>query len=309
MYWYYGWHLGAKKRAMAELAAQLGLEYQSSGEDGGMIKGEFHGRRFRIHLYHKRVGKQAYDVLESRLELPDPPEGLVLTHEGLGSGFRRFLGKTEHVLGDRDFDSAFWIEGDEAQLQEYLTPERRDALLRWLLPLRGGALREGFVEVERRLDHPFYGVQVHADLLHAFLGLAAAFTGHPPSEGSARPAAGFVVRSKTRDAALLTAVGAPIVAGLTYLTVAEQPWAATTVVVLGGGGLLVALAALSGTAAGRLALTLFHGLAALLVAVGGLGMAWLVLLAEGVVAAALILVMVLVLLAVLVSSTYYLKHL
>ncbi len=94
------------------------------------ITGRFRGHNVHVYIYSTGgKNKQTYTVTKVYLEQP-AGLGMRVYKEGFFSKVGKAIGTQDIQTGDREFDDAVMIKGnDEVGVTEYLTPELRAALL------------------------------------------------------------------------------------------------------------------------------------------------------------------------------------
>ncbi len=99
-------------------------------------------------------GKSKSIHLRGKVELPDFPPGLEISQESLAAVSRTF-GAKERTTGDPEFDAVFWLQcGSEEAMRDFLTPTRRQALLRHMVGIPRALIREGGVLVDIPFSTP-----------------------------------------------------------------------------------------------------------------------------------------------------------
>ncbi len=136
------WYLNKRKReAWGSLANDLGLNMSGGGmfsrpEIGGL----YEGHQARLYTYTTGSGKNRHTYTRIALYLREPLTlGLRVYKEGFLSKIGKAIGTQDVRTGDREFDDAVMIKGnDEVGVIDVLTPDVRAAMLQ-LLSLEPGA--------------------------------------------------------------------------------------------------------------------------------------------------------------------------
>lgn len=252
VYWHF-FQFEYHKAALADFATPCGMHFEDLGS-----RSRLWGRvdNLEVEVTSRIVGAGKNRRIESDgvLKLVDAPKGLVLRHEGIGTGMERMAGHREYTVGDLDFDNAFWVVADDpVELAEYLTDERRDGFLHWL-PRLGAEVLDRKVEVST-IEFGMGVSSASIQLARNLVALATALSPLTPSmDDTSRPPAGFVATRKMRSMALMLAiVGAAF--WLLPLEVHMPPWLLAIDESMGVVALLAALTAFSGWRRTALVLT------------------------------------------------------
>ena len=117
------WLFGVLPRAFERFAKQFGLTYTKERHPG-FVRGRFEGREIEL----KQVSVQGVAYYQMTVFLQGM-KGAGLNIGQQPAGRPPDPGYHEHETGDEDFDRRVWVHvTDDAVAQEYLTPDRRDAL-------------------------------------------------------------------------------------------------------------------------------------------------------------------------------------
>ena len=202
------WQATQFRRHKSQLA-QASVGHELHYEDlGGKARIWGNLGPYQIQVDTRLVGqftKHQHVAVEAQMVFTDAPSGLTVQPEGVGSGLKR-LGKEKEIeFDDPDFDNAFWITADDPeQLKNYLTKERRSALLHWLHRMGSGSIENG---VLRKTGQQHEHVDYVGPTVSQFLGLAYAFQGnHAYHQSTAQLAQGWVAGAKLRQMAWWTAL-------------------------------------------------------------------------------------------------------
>ncbi len=205
VYWHYS-AFARLKTSMSDACFDLKFTFENSGNTA-RIRGRVNGYPIEVTSQEKDKYTRHHHVrVTARMEFVDAPSGFCLRREGVGTGMERLSGKSEIEFGHADFDDAFWVDADDAQaLQAYLTRDRREALLHWLMrfgegSINNGVLEQSSVEALECQD----GI---SRMLSQLVGLAKAFGGEPEyHQATSQLEEGWVATSQVRRCALWTGV-------------------------------------------------------------------------------------------------------
>ena len=202
---YWEWSAFSRlKTAMSDACFDLNFSFQNLGNEA-RISGEVNGYPIAVTTEEKyKYTKHHHIRANARMEFRDAPAGFCLWHEGVGTGMERLSGKKEVEFGHVDFDDAFWVDADDPErLRAYLTRERREALLHWLVRygngnITNGVLEHGSVQLIECKDSI-------GQMLSQMVGLAKAFGGETEyHQSTSALKEGWVALSRVRRYAVWT---------------------------------------------------------------------------------------------------------
>lgn len=137
-------------------------------QDPGVVSGELDGLPFHLRVVVRGSSKNRRVFTIMSVEIPQSPAGFKIYHQNTFLQLTKFFGAQDVTTGDRDFDAAFVVKGnDPAEVSAWLDESRRNALLRVLgentdMHIREGSLefeREQIVDSEEVLDKALEGIR------------------------------------------------------------------------------------------------------------------------------------------------------
>jgi len=115
------------------------------------LSGFVEGHDLTVDIDKKRVGKNRSAWTRFRLGMQPLELGLMLKSEGFLDGVRKAFGAQDIQVGNAAFDEAVLVVGnDEAVMREYLTPERRRTILRFLSSYKGAVITDDEISFSSR---------------------------------------------------------------------------------------------------------------------------------------------------------------
>lgn len=191
------------KTHMASATIPKELRYQAQGETAS-ITGHIGPYRIDVNTrLASKYSKHQHISVEGTLLLTDAPPGFCLSPEGAMTGIKRLGDQKEIEFDDPDFDNTFWVQADDPdRLREYLTEDRRKALIHWLSRMGEGSIENGVLsrKGQQQSIMDFVGI-----ILGQFIGIAYAFQGDATYHAStAQLKSGWVATQKFRRLAFWT---------------------------------------------------------------------------------------------------------
>lgn len=159
------YHKRMQEEAWSAAAAQLGLQFVASSNwmSYAEIRGDFRGVHVVVDVFARGSGDSKAHYTRYRMQYPSMVEGaFTLSKQRTLSFLGRFVGKTDHKIGDPTFDSRVVIDAiDPLVVDRFLSPARRMAVLQLME-------RSDFVEVTPRwLVVEYRGVEKKAETVVA----------------------------------------------------------------------------------------------------------------------------------------------
>jgi hypothetical protein len=173
----------ALNQAWGKAADQLGLSLKPAAwNKSPQLEGEVSGFPVKVDFEKRGSGNARSIWTRFKLGVPVLPGGLELKREGFLSGISRAFGVHDIETGDEVFDSHVLVKGhDKAAILEFLTPDRRADIRRFLESHSGASVKGGSISwATRGRMRDSARVLVTVDEMHR---LARALAGDEGQEG------------------------------------------------------------------------------------------------------------------------------